>query len=136
MRDNGHNLVLQSGVTPGEDNLVLQSGVSSVDTLVLHHVATLLGRQLGLRAHVASVARRLRLVRLQRDTLTLKLSLVAESFKAGQRKTSARLIFLGLKWSVKERKVGGRQAATVLRTRMNKGLASLSLCAIKFSRGV
>ena len=70
MRDNGHNLVLQSGVTPGEDNLVLQSGVSSVDTLVLHHVATLLGRQLGLGAHVASIARRLRLVRLQRDTLT------------------------------------------------------------------
>ena len=57
----------------------------------LHHVATLLARHLGLRAHVARIAGRLRLVRLQKD---VNLEMTGDRiFKGGQRKTSARLIF-------------------------------------------
>ena len=57
----------------------------------LHQVATLLAGHLGLRAHVARIAGRLRLVRLQKD---VNLEMTGDRiFKGGQRKTSAGLIF-------------------------------------------
>ena len=65
----------------------------------LHHVATLLAGHLGLRAHVARIAGRLRLVRLQKDVNLERV--VRERHQPDS--------FSVLKWSVKRGKMGERR---------------------------
>ena len=71
---------------------------------MLHHVATLLARHLGLRANVARVAGRLRLVRLQGD---VNFEMTGDGICQGwPEKDISQTLFSGLKWSVKRGKMG------------------------------